>query len=69
MAGALTPFPRQAGAASSLFGFVQQTWSAILGAIVGALLVHGEWPMSAAIAAMGLLALAIWTTRCRNNPP
>jgi DHA1 family bicyclomycin/chloramphenicol resistance-like MFS transporter len=66
MAGALTPFPQQAGAASSLFGFVQQTWSAILGAIVGALLVYGEWPMSAAIAVMGLLALVIWTTRCRG---
>jgi len=68
MAGALTPFPQHAGAASSLFGFVQQTWSAILGALVGALLVYGEWPMSAAIAAMGLLTLLIWALRLRGRP-
>jgi DHA1 family bicyclomycin/chloramphenicol resistance-like MFS transporter len=70
MAGALTPFPQHAGAASSLFGFVQQTWSAILGAAVGALLIFGEWPMSAAIAAMGLLALVIWAaTRTTRRRP
>jgi DHA1 family bicyclomycin/chloramphenicol resistance-like MFS transporter len=62
MAGALTPYPQQAGAASSLFGFVQQAWSALLGALVGALLVHGEWPMSAAIALMGILTLLVWLT-------
>lgn len=68
MAGALTPFPQHAGAASSLFGFVQQTWSAILGAIVGVLLVHGEWPMSGAIAVMGIVTLAIWAgSRARRD--
>ena len=69
MAGALTPFPQQAGAASSLFGFVQQTWSAMLGAAVGALLVYGAWPMAAAIACMGLLTLLIWAvTRDARQP-
>jgi DHA1 family bicyclomycin/chloramphenicol resistance-like MFS transporter len=68
MAGALTPFPQHAGAASSLFGFVQQTWSAMLGAMVGALLGLGEWPMSMAIALMGVLTLAIWL-RTRDSKP
>lgn len=73
MAGALTPFPHHAGAASSLFGFVQQTWSAVLGAVVAAMLGYGEWPMSGAIAAMGLLTLAIWAAtraaRRRRDQP
>ena len=34
-AGALLPFPDRAGAASSLLGFVTQTSSAVVGAIVG----------------------------------
>ncbi|MPZ58585.1 MAG: Bcr/CflA family efflux MFS transporter [Rhizobiales bacterium] len=60
MAGALTPFPERAGAASSLFGFVQQSWSAIVGAAVGHLLGNSAWPMAAAIAVMGVMALVIW---------
>ena len=60
MAGALTPYPDRAGAASSLFGFVQQSWSALLGAAVGHLLGNSAWPMAAAIAAMGVGSLLIW---------
>jgi len=37
-AGAMTPFPERAGAASALLGFVQQTLAALCGAVVGALL-------------------------------
>ena len=37
IAGAMTPFPERAGAASALLGFVQQTVAALCGAIVGLL--------------------------------
>jgi len=61
MAGALTPFPDRAGAASSLVGFVQQTSAAMLGAVVGHTLGETAWPMALPIAAMGCLALILWT--------
>ena len=38
IAGAMTPFPERAGAASALLGFVQQSGSALCGVVVGALL-------------------------------
>jgi DHA1 family bicyclomycin/chloramphenicol resistance-like MFS transporter len=60
MAGALTPFPHRAGAASSLAGFVQQGSAAILGAGVGHLLGESAWPLAAPLAAMGLVALLVW---------
>ena len=44
IAGALTPFPERAGAASSLFGFVQQSIAALCGAVVGSLLGRSAWP-------------------------
>jgi DHA1 family bicyclomycin/chloramphenicol resistance-like MFS transporter len=69
MAGALTPFPDRAGAASSLFGFVQQSWSAIVGAAVGHMLGASALPLAAVIAVMGVAALAIWamTRRIRRR--
>jgi MFS transporter, DHA1 family, multidrug resistance protein len=60
MAGALTPFPDRAGAASSLLGFSQQTCAAILGAIVGHMLGGSAWPIAAPMAVMGCTALAVW---------
>ncbi len=60
MAGALTPFPDRAGAASSLMGFVQQTGAALLGIAVGHLLGTSAWPIAAPMAAMGCATLAIW---------
>ena len=47
IAGGLTPFPERAGAASSLFGFVQQSIAALCGAVVGALLGRSAWPLAA----------------------
>jgi DHA1 family bicyclomycin/chloramphenicol resistance-like MFS transporter len=38
IAGAMTPFPERAGAASSLFGFVQQGLAALVGALIGRVL-------------------------------
>jgi DHA1 family bicyclomycin/chloramphenicol resistance-like MFS transporter len=60
IAGAMSPFPERAGAASSLFGFVQQTAAAICGAVVGWLLGTSAWPLVGAIAAMGCATLLLW---------
>jgi DHA1 family bicyclomycin/chloramphenicol resistance-like MFS transporter len=60
IAGALTPFPERAGAASSLFGFVQQSIAALCGAVVGSLLGRSAWPLAAAVAAMGCATLLLW---------
>jgi MFS transporter, DHA1 family, multidrug resistance protein len=60
IAGALTPFPERAGAASSLFGFVQQTAAALCGAVVGWLLGQSAWPLAAGVAAMGCATLGLW---------
>jgi DHA1 family bicyclomycin/chloramphenicol resistance-like MFS transporter len=68
IAGALTPFPERAGAASSLFGFVQQSIAALCGAVVGALLGRSAWPLAAAVAATGCVTLLLWlvTQRVRR---
>jgi DHA1 family bicyclomycin/chloramphenicol resistance-like MFS transporter len=60
IAGAITPFPERAGAASSLFGFVQQTGAAVCGAVVASLLGRNAWPMAGAIALVGCITLAVW---------
>jgi DHA1 family bicyclomycin/chloramphenicol resistance-like MFS transporter len=60
IAGAMTPFPERAGAASSLFGFVQQTAAAICGAAVGWFLGQSAWPLALGVASMGLATLGFW---------
>jgi DHA1 family bicyclomycin/chloramphenicol resistance-like MFS transporter len=60
MAGALTPFPHNAGAASSFMGFVQQTGAALVGVVVGQLVGETAWPVAAPIAACGGLTLIVW---------
>ncbi len=60
IAGAMTPFPQRAGVASALLGFVQQSVSAICGAVVGSLLGQSAWPLAAAVAAMGCTTLLLW---------
>lgn len=60
IAGAMTPFPERAGAASSLFGFIQQTVAALCASLVGLLLDRGAMPLAAAVAFMGLATLVIW---------
>ena len=59
-AGAMTPFPERAGAASALLGFVQQSVAALCGAVVGALLGHSAWPLAIAVASMGCATLLVW---------
>jgi len=60
VAGAMTPFPERAGAASSLFGFIQQTVAALCGSLVGLMLNRGAMPLAAAVAIMGVATLVIW---------
>lgn len=60
VAGAMTPFPDRAGAASSLFGFIQQTVAALCGSLVGLMLDRGAMPLASAVAIMGAATLAIW---------
>jgi DHA1 family bicyclomycin/chloramphenicol resistance-like MFS transporter len=60
IAGALTPFPDHAGAASSLVGFMQQASGALLGAVVGHMLGFTAWPLAAAVGAMGCASLLLW---------
>ncbi len=60
IAGAMTPFPERAGAASSLFGFVQQSAAALCGAAVGWFLGHSAWPLAIGVAAMGCTTLGLW---------
>jgi DHA1 family bicyclomycin/chloramphenicol resistance-like MFS transporter len=59
-AGALLPFPKRAGAASSLVGFVQQVTGAITGAIVGNMLGQSAWPLAAGLGVAGGLAIVVW---------
>jgi DHA1 family bicyclomycin/chloramphenicol resistance-like MFS transporter len=60
IAGAITPFPERAGAASSLLGFVQQIGAALCGALVASLLGKNAWPLAGAIALMGCVTLLVW---------
>jgi len=62
IAGAMAPFPERAGAASSLLGFIQQSLSAVCGALVGWLLGANAWPLAIAVALMGCATLTIWLT-------
>jgi DHA1 family bicyclomycin/chloramphenicol resistance-like MFS transporter len=62
IAGAMTPFPERAGAASSLFGFVQQSAAALCGAAVGWFLGQSAWPLAVGVAAMGCATLGLWLT-------
>ena len=59
-AGALLPYPDRAGAASSLLGFVTQTSSAIVGAILGHTLGLTAWPLAIAMLLAGGLSLLLW---------
>jgi DHA1 family bicyclomycin/chloramphenicol resistance-like MFS transporter len=60
IAGAMSPFPERAGAASSLFGFVQQSVAAIVGALVGVMLGKTAWPLAVGVAVAGCATLALW---------
>jgi MFS transporter, DHA1 family, multidrug resistance protein len=56
MAQAIGPFPKMAGSASALMGFIQMTMGAVVGVSVGALDNGTQIPMTSAIAVSGVLA-------------
>ncbi|WP_374377573.1 multidrug effflux MFS transporter [Dongia sp.] len=56
-AGAIGPFPRSAGAASALLGFVQMAVAAGVGAVLGVIGSPSPLPMTLMIAAMSLLQM------------
>jgi DHA1 family bicyclomycin/chloramphenicol resistance-like MFS transporter len=58
-ASALMPFPRMAGTASSLLGFMQMTFAAIVGTAVGHFLTLGAWAIVIAMAALGIATLGL----------
>jgi DHA1 family bicyclomycin/chloramphenicol resistance-like MFS transporter len=59
-AGTLMPFPKRAGAASSLVGFVLQVAGAITGVAVGHALGQSAWPLATGLALSGALAVVTW---------
>jgi DHA1 family bicyclomycin/chloramphenicol resistance-like MFS transporter len=72
IAGAVGPFPRHAGAASALAGFVQMLSGALSGAILGRVHDGTARPMgflvaTAAVAATLAFALIVWPRRTRRE--
>lgn len=66
--GAVGPFPRKAGMASALFGFMQYGAAAFVGLYVGHAFDLTALPMAVAIAASGLAALAAHVLIIRGAP-
>lgn len=68
-AGAILPFPRMAGAASALLGFLQMTAGSLSGVAMGRLYDGTLRPMAALIGGFGLAALAsFWLVIWRGGP-
>ncbi len=67
IAGAIGPFPRAAGAASALLGFVQMTVAAAIGIAVAALYDSSSVPMTATIAAVAVGVLLAFTLLVRRQ--
>jgi DHA1 family bicyclomycin/chloramphenicol resistance-like MFS transporter len=63
-ASAMAPFPERAGAASSFLGICQMSFAAMVGVWVGHALDGSPLALAAAVAAIGVVALAVfWSTR------
>ena len=67
-AGAISPFPRMAGAASALLGFLQMAAAAALGVLVGQLQDGGPHAMMVAIAGSGMVAILSQRLIVRRQP-
>ena len=69
MAGAMTPFPERAGAASSLLGLIQMMMAALVGTILGQMLDWGSaLPLPALILVLGGSALLVHKMMTRLPP-
>ena len=66
VAGAIGPFPRTAGLASALLGFLQLTAAAGYGILVGRFYDGTPVPMAVAIAAAGATAAGVALVRMRR---
>jgi MFS transporter, DHA1 family, multidrug resistance protein len=55
MAGAIGPYPKMAGAAAAMMGFIQMMLASLVGFLVGQLDDGTQIPMAAAVAASGVL--------------
>ncbi|WP_096704624.1 multidrug effflux MFS transporter [Magnetospirillum sp. 15-1] len=64
-AGAIAPFPRAAGTASSAMGFIQMSGGAVAGWLVGRFYDGSARPLAAMMAVMGLVALLIYLRAVR----
>jgi DHA1 family bicyclomycin/chloramphenicol resistance-like MFS transporter len=67
--GALAPYPKMAGAASALMGFVQMSLSALVGIAVGHAYAGTAIPMATAIALCGWAVLGSYFWLVRGSPP
>jgi len=67
--GALAPYPKMAGAASALMGFVQMSLSALVGIAVGHAYAGSAIPMATAIALCGWAVLGSYFLLVRGSPP
>ncbi|SDE31656.1 multidrug effflux MFS transporter [Rhodospira trueperi] len=67
-AGAMSPFPHVAGAASSLLGFIQMTIGATAGYLVGALHDGSTRTLTTIMALMGVCALGMSVALVRRAP-
>lgn len=68
--GALAPYPKMAGAASALLGFVQMSLAALVGIAVGHSYDRSVMPMVLAVALCGLAVLVayLWLVRGGTEP-
>jgi DHA1 family bicyclomycin/chloramphenicol resistance-like MFS transporter len=69
MAGAMTPFPERAGAASSLLGLIQMMMAALVGSLLGQMLDWGSaLPLPALILVLGVSAMLVHRMMARLPP-
>lgn len=68
MAGALANFPRMAGSASALFGFVQMALAACVGSLVGYLYTGTSLVMASIIAACAVAAMGAYLLLVQRYP-
>ena len=65
-AGSVAPFPRQAGAAAGLFGFLTMAFAAIVGASIGISYNGTVYPLAFTVTACALISTATafgWISR------
>lgn len=69
LAGAVGPFPRIAGAASALMGFLFMSLAAVSGSAVGALYDRSQMPLAVIVAILGVASLlSYWLLIWRHRP-